>query len=167
MSSTPSGLLIFGIVFAAVVGVLLLMAIISRLSRWGRGEVTLLPDWARRTVKPSHVVMSRPLVTPPSDQPDRPADRLSVSAKIEEPPRLQLDRTRTALIEELLTLGWTMTDFRREQIFRGDNNKISAEVESARQRLGIESGDHRTPIAGRPTSAVFADPELLYQPPPR
>jgi hypothetical protein len=68
---------------------------------------------------------------------------------------LQLDKTRVALIEELLTLGWTMSDFRREQIFRGDNNKISAEVEAARKRLGIESGDHRTPIAGRPTSAQF------------
>lgn len=120
---------------------------------------------AWRSVKHSQVVMSRPLTSAPPNKTDRPADRLSVSAQIERPPRLQLDKTREALIEELLTLGWTMTDFRREQIFRGDNNKISAEVEAARKRLGIESGERRTPIACRPTSAEFA-PSLEYQPPP-
>lgn len=76
------------------------------------------------------------------------------------------ERTRAFVIERLLSCGWDTEDFRREQIFRGDNNKISNEVEAARKRLGIESGDHRTPIAGRPTSAQFADPALNYQPPP-
>lgn len=96
------------------------------------------------------------------------ADRLSVSAHIEQSPRLQLDRTRAALIEELLYSGWTMTDFRRERIFRGDNNEISAEVDAARKRLGIDPAEARTPIAGRPLPAgVFFhnDPELEYQPP--
>lgn len=111
---------------------------------------------ATEDVNDSYVVTSRPLPPPAPDQTDRQADRLSVSAEIEKPPRLQLDKTREALIEELLTLGWTMTDFRREQIFRGDNNKISAEVEAARKRLGIETEAPRTPIAKRPTDARFA-----------
>jgi hypothetical protein len=123
-------------------------------------------------VKSSGRDITRPL--PPQEQTkpqttDRRADRLSVSAVFEEPPRLQLDRTRAAVIEELLTLGWTMTDFRREQIFRGDNNKISAEVDAARKRLGIEAPENRAPISGRPLPAGVSfhsdAPELEYQPP--
>ena len=118
------------------------------------------PDIGAWIVKTFRAAIPR-LETPPrTDQTDRRAGRLSVSAMIEHPPRWQLDKTRTAIIEELLYSGWTMTDFRREQIFRGDNNKISAEVEAARQRLGIESADPRTPIASRPTSAKFADAPL-------
>ena len=153
----PNMLLLFVLCFAgaaALIGML-------RLNHWWQTR-----ERAPQTVKTSQEVMSRPQQPTLTDKTDRPADRLSVSAQIEKPPRLQLDKTREALIEELLTLGWTMKDFRREQIFRGDNNKISAEVEAARKRLGIESGDHRTPIAGRPTSAEFAA-ALEYQPPPR
>lgn len=153
------------VVIILVVGALTI-GLLSMLIGW------VVATWdkfkSRRTVRTFRPVMSRPIISPPADEPGRPADRLSVSAQIEKPPRLQLDKTRTALIEELLTLGWTMADFRREKVFRGDNNEISAEVEAARKRLGIESGDHRTPIAGRPTSAQFApDPSLTYQPPPR
>lgn len=91
-----------------------------------------------------------------ADETDRRADRLSVSAEIEEPRRPQLDKTREALIEFLLDDGWAITDLRREGILRGDNTKISAEVEAARKRLGIESGVPRTPIAKRSTDARFA-----------
>jgi hypothetical protein len=120
----------------------------------------ILEDFGVIRVNSSEPVMSRPLAAALPDQPDRPADRLSVSAAIEKLPRLQLDKTREALIDELLTLGWTMTDLRREGILRGDNTKISAEVEAARQRLGIESGESRTPIANRPTAAQFASDKV-------
>lgn len=68
---------------------------------------------------------------------DRQTDRPRVSAPDQKPPRLQLDRTRAAVIEELLTHGWTVGDFRREGLLRGDNGKIGAEIDAARQRLGI------------------------------
>lgn len=108
------------------------------------------------TVKSIMSNVSGPARPAPTQTTDRPADRLSVSADHERPPRHQVDRTREAVIDELLYSGWTMTDLRREGILRGDNTKISAEVEAARKRLGIESGDPRTPIAGRITGGTFA-----------
>jgi hypothetical protein len=51
--------------------------------------------------------------------------------------RIELDRTRTAVMEILLTSGWTITDMRREGIFRGENATISAEVEATKKKLGI------------------------------
>lgn len=128
----------------------------------------------RRSVSRSQVVMSRANLEQAQTNlqtTDRRADRPSVCAVSEGPARLQLDRTRGALIEELLTLGWTITDFRREQIFRGDNNKISAEVDAARKRLGMESDDRQaiSPVAGRPippgVSFHSDSPELEYSPP--
>lgn len=75
-----------------------------------------------------------------TDSADEQADgRVSVPSM--KAPRLQLDRTRTAVIEELLTHGWTITDMRREGILRGENSAISAEVDAARKRLGIEPPD--------------------------
>lgn len=109
--------------------------------------------------------------TPPADdqadKPDRRPDN-ALSGNSQKPPRLALDKTRQGLIEELLTLGWTVTDFRREGIFRGDNTTISQEVAEARKRLGMAPPEeYRTPIAGRPTNAVFPDEEPKYQAPPR
>lgn len=114
------------------------------------------PSVGAMIVNGFNFVMS--LVSRPSyaDETDRPADRLSVSAEFDRAPRWEVDKTRTAVIEELLYSGWTITDLRREGILRGDNTKISAEVEAARQRLGIEAPDNRTPIANRPTPAKFA-----------
>lgn len=51
--------------------------------------------------------------------------------------RLEVDRTRSTVLEILLTSGWTITDMRREGIFRGDNATISAEVEATKKKLGI------------------------------
>lgn len=56
-------------------------------------------------------------------------------------PRLAVDRTRAAVLEELLTCGWTITDLRRENILRGDNATISQEVAEARKRLGLADPD--------------------------
>lgn len=134
------------------------------------GKVAEVHDRVKDYASSRRPLMSTPHPSKPQTSmqtTDRRADRLSVSAAIEKPPRLQLDRTRGALIEELLTLGWTMTDFRREQIFRGDNNKISAEVEDARQRLGISAPPTPiAPVSGRPYDPKLFhsdDPSLQYQ----
>lgn len=66
----------------------------------------------------------------------RQTDRPRVSAPDQKPPRLQLDKTRTAVIEELLTHGWNVGEIR--SVVKGDNGTIGAEIDAARQRLGIE-----------------------------
>lgn len=63
------------------------------------------------------------------------------SAISPKPPRLALDKTRAAVLEELLTHGWTITDLRRENILRGDNATISQEVAETRKRLGLADPD--------------------------
>lgn len=63
------------------------------------------------------------------------------SALPPQPPRFALDRTRQAVIEELLTHGWTVTDLRREGVLRGDNDTISKEVAETRKRLGLADPD--------------------------
>lgn len=70
-----------------------------------------------------------------TDQTDR-ADRPSVSADTLRVPRLQLDRTKTAVIEVLVYNGWGVGEIRA--VLKGDNGATGIEVEAARQRLGIE-----------------------------
>jgi hypothetical protein len=105
----------------------------------------ILEDWgvvrAEATVNHSQEVMSHQDDDDYADKADRLADRPSVSADNLEVPRLQLDRTRAAVIEELLTHGWTVADLRREGILRGDNGAIGAEIDAARKRLGIAPPD--------------------------
>lgn len=79
----------------------------------------------------------------------RQTDRPRVSAPDQKPPRLQLDKTRTAVIEELLTHGWTIGDIRREGLLRGDNGKIGAEIDAVRQRLNIEVEPRTIPVKER------------------
>lgn len=68
------------------------------------------------------------------------------SAISPKPPRLALDKTRAAVLEELLTHGWTITDLRRENILRGDNATISQEVAETRKRLGLADPDRTIKI---------------------
>ncbi|SRR5258706_15252146 len=70
---------------------------------------------------------------------DRPADRPSVSADNLEVGRLQLDRTKTAVIEVMVYNGWSVGEIRA--VIKGDNGAIGVEVEAARQRLGIDPPD--------------------------
>lgn len=72
-------------------------------------------------------------------QTDQQTTRLSVLPP--KPPRFALDRTRQAVLDELLTHGWTITDLRRENILRGDNVTISQEVAETRKRLGLSDPD--------------------------
>lgn len=70
-----------------------------------------------------------------TDQTDK-ADRPSVSADTLRVSRLQLDRTKTAVIEVLVYNGWSVGEIRA--VLKGDSNTFGAEVEAARQRLGID-----------------------------
>lgn len=69
-----------------------------------------------------------------TDQTDN-ADRPSVSADLLRAPRLQLDRTKTGLIEVLVYNGWGASEVRA--LLKGDNAALGVEVEAARQKLGI------------------------------
>lgn len=79
--------------------------------------------------------------------------------------RVQVDRTKTALIELLVYSGWNVGEIRA--LLKGDSGVLGQEIDSARKRLGITPpAPHITPIANRPTRAVFEqDPELAYEPP--
>lgn len=121
-------LLMFGLVLG-LVGLIKFLALLDRVREQG------LP--ALLSVNHSQAVMSPPIATPQADKPDRPTDRPSVCADDQRTPRWELDRTRTAIMEELLYSGWTIADFRREGIFRGDNDKIGGEVAAIRARLGL------------------------------
>ena len=84
-------------------------------------------------------VKSTPQTDRQTTQPDQQTPRPSVPSR--ETRRLALDRTRAAVLEELLTHGWTITDLRREGILRGDNTAIGHEVAETRARLGLADPD--------------------------
>lgn len=77
----------------------------------------------------------------------RQTDRQPVSEPHKAPARLQLNKTRTAVIEELLTHGWNVGEIR--SVVKGDNGTIGAEIDAARQRLGIEAESRSVPVRVR------------------
>lgn len=87
------------------------------------------------SVKNNESVILPDPAPPTADQQTDRADRPSVSADNLEVPRLQLDRTKVAIIEVLVYNGWQVGEIR--SALKGDNGTISAEVEAAKKRLGI------------------------------
>lgn len=77
--------------------------------------------------------------------------------------RIQVDRTKTALIELLVYSGWGVGEIRG--VLKGDTGALGIEIEAVRVRLGLDApAPHVTPIVGRRTSAQFQDdPDLEYQ----
>lgn len=112
------------------------------------------------------IVMSRSEgQTRQTDQTDRQTDQMSEADQWLE--RLEVDRTKTALIELLVYSDWQVGEIRAA--VKGDSGAIGKEIEAARQRLGKPpSVSYRTPIAGRPTDPRLwqDDPELQYEAPP-
>lgn len=112
-------------------------------------------------------VMSRETTqTTQTDNADRQTDRVSEADRWLD--RLEVDRTKTVLIELLVYSGWDVSQVR--SALKGDNGALGTEIEAARQRLGIapaaQPAQYVTPIVGRPTSARFeTDPEFPYQAP--
>lgn len=125
----------------------------------------------QETVNPSQGVMSPAAMLNMADEADRPADRLAdhapesrLSEKKEHPPRLQLDKTRTAVIEELLTNDWTIADLRREGILRGDNKTIGDEVAEARKRLGLVDAERTLRVRDASGERIISfDPDPRFR----
>lgn len=84
--------------------------------------------------------------------------------------RLEVDRTRAALIELMVYSGWTVGEVRN--VVKGDNGVIGAEVEAARKRLGIAPEPPRTlTVRDEHGARVIpfreTEPGLRYEAPPR
>lgn len=89
------------------------------------------------SVNTSQTIMSlQEPATRQTDQTDD-TDRPSVSADDLSAPRLQLDRTKQALIEVMVYNGWNVGEIRAA--VKGDNGAIGAEVDAARKKLGIDA----------------------------
>jgi hypothetical protein len=76
------------------------------------------------------VMSYEPNRQPQTAQTDR---QTSVSVADQWLDRLEVDRTRAALIELLVYSEWSLSEIR--SMIKGDNGTIGAEVEAARQRL--------------------------------
>lgn len=187
----PSGLLLFGVLFVGVLLVLALFWLISRTKAFLRGEPFLTAQrfqQAGRSVRDYRpvmqpaplpvLIMSREKPQTAADQQTDRADRPSVSADSLEVPRLQLDKTKTAIIELLVYNGWQAGEIR--SVLKGDNGVIGTEVEAARKRLGIdlpertlkvrdEKGERVISMTAAPSARAnyhHGDPDLEYQNPP-
>ena len=88
------------------------------------------------TVNSSQVVMSPAPEPKPADRQTDTTDRPSVSADDLRVERLQLDRTKTAIIEVMVYNGWQVGEIRA--VLKGDNGALGTEVEAARKRLNID-----------------------------
>jgi len=110
------------------------------------------------------MVMSTPKASMvQTDQTDEQTDRASEADRWLA--RLQLDRTRSMVMEILLTHGWTITDMRREGIFRGDNTAISAEVDVMKKKLGIIDTPRQIRVKdehGERLIPIETDPDFPY-----
>lgn len=150
------------VVMAIIAVAALVIGLISMLI----GKIAAWRD--RLSVNTSAPVMSP---TQPQTTPDRQTDGADrrASAGLSGDPRrcsaLQLDRTKAGLIMLLVYNEWTVSEIR--SVLKGDNAVLGQEIAEARERLGMApAGEYRTPIAGRPTAAVFETGDLAYEPPP-
>lgn len=73
--------------------------------------------------------------TTQTDQTDEQTDYVSEADQWLD--RLEVDRTRAAVVELLVYSGWTVSDVRKANLLRGDNAIIGPEIEAARKRLGM------------------------------
>jgi hypothetical protein len=81
-------------------------------------------------------IMSRDIEqTEPDEQTDRQTDQVSEADLWLD--RIEVDRTKTALIELLVYTGWDVGQIRG--VLKGDNGALGTEIEAARQRLGISA----------------------------
>lgn len=102
----------------------------------GLGSVVLgvaVRAWDRFVNRSQVVVSSGSAQTDRQTQTDEQTDLVSVADQWLD--RLEVDRTKTALIELLVYSGWDVGQIR--SAVKGDNGTIGAEVDAARKRLGI------------------------------
>ena len=106
-------------------------------SAWGFAR------WARRQLAaPTRAAAVKTSVESPApesaqtkqtDQTDGPDEAVSDADRWLD--RLEVDRTRAAVLELLVYSGWDVSQIRG--VIKGDTGAIGAEVRAARQRLGI------------------------------
>ena len=78
--------------------------------------------------------MSTPAARTNADEDGR-TDGRPVSAADAWLDRFEVDRTKTAAIELMVYSGWTVAQIRA--VIKGENAALGAEIDAARQRLGI------------------------------
>ncbi len=79
--------------------------------------------------------------------------------------RLQVDRTRAAVIELMVYSGWRVEQIRT--VIKGENAALGAEIDAARQRLGMPEAPRIIAVSerGAPQRPLVLDRELEYKPP--
>lgn len=92
--------------------------------------------------------MSTPALRTNADEDGR-TDGRPVSAADAWLDRFEVDRTKTAAIELMVYSGWSVAQIRA--VVKGENAALGAEIDAARQRLGIEPEPPRA-IPLRPRS---------------
>lgn len=132
----PNPILLFLFLFVLVLGVIGLMGLVSRTKVWLRGEsfwpLERFPRF--QGVNHSQAVMSpAPSQTTPDQQTDSQTDHVSAADQWLD--RIEVDRTRTAIIELMVYSGWATGEIR--SILKGDNNVLGPEIEAAKKKLGI------------------------------
>lgn len=151
------------VVMAIIAVAALVIGLISMLI----GKITAWRE-ARGVNTSVRVPSPDPTQTAPDQQTDG-ADRRASAGLSGDPrhcPALRLDRTKAGLITTLVYNEWTVSEIRAA--LKGDNTVLGQEIAEARERLGMApAGEYRTPIAGRPTAAVFETGDLAYEPPPK
>lgn len=108
--------------------------------------------------------MSTPAARTNADGADEETDG-RVSAPNPWMERLQVDRTRAAVIELMVYSGWRVEQIRT--VIKGENASIGAEIDAARQRLGIPEAPRIIAVSerGAPQRPLVLDRELEYKPP--
>jgi hypothetical protein len=128
MEDTINIVVVLIVVGAIAIG--LISMLIGKLVEW-RDRFVLWRESVNHYQPPPVRVMSpEPVRQPQTAQTDR---QTSVSVADQWLDRLEVDRTRAALIELLVYSDWSLSEIR--SIIKGDNGTIGAEVEAARQRL--------------------------------
>jgi hypothetical protein len=95
------------------------------------GLASVAFGWAVKTY--DRFMLRAPAPAPQTAQTDRQTDYVSEADLWLD--RLELDRTKTALIELLVYSGWEVGQIRG--VLKGDNGAIGTEIEAAKIRLGM------------------------------
>jgi hypothetical protein len=112
-----------------------LMIISIGLLAMGLGSMAL--GWIVKTY--DRIMTRMPAPRAQTAQTDRQTDMVSEADVWLD--RLELDRTKTALIELLVYSGWDVGQIRG--VIKGDNGAIGSEIDAAKKRLGmIEPSRH-------------------------
>lgn len=171
------------LILYSAIGAAILAAIALIGSNWSTIASLFSGEWARSLerarqqkaarerlygyapVNTSTPVMSRDdWQTNADEQTDEQTDRVSEADQWMD--RVQLDRTKTALIEVLVYSGWDVAQIR--SVLKGDNGALGAEIDAARKRLGIAPEPPRTILVrdnGGPARAIpITDPDYPMEP---